>query len=312
MGTPEAAVPSLRALAASRHEVAAVVCQPDRPAGRGGGTSVPAVKLAALELGCPILQPETIKTTAFRDDVEDLAPDVLVVVAYGRILGPRLLALAPHGAVNVHFSLLPRWRGASPVQRAILAGDEITGVSIIRLVKELDAGPVLARREVAIEPGEHAPSLESRLGVAGAGLLLATLDALEAGAETEAQQDPAGVTLAPPLDKDEGWLDPRESAVTLERRVRAFDPWPGARLRFARGVVSVLDALAAPSPRAVPPPGVLLPPVGDDLPLACAEGVLLIRRVKPEGRGAMTGRSLVNGRFVAPGEAVLTRRVPVP
>ena len=310
MGTPEAAVPSLRALAGSRHEILAVVCQPDRPAGRGGGVSAPPVKTAALDLACPVLQPETIKTVAFRDEIDALAPDVLVVVAYGRILGPRLLALAPHGAVNVHFSLLPRWRGASPVQRAILAGDEITGVSIIRLVEELDAGPVLARADVVIEPGEHAPSLEARLALVGARLLLETLDALEAGTAVGAEQDPAGVTLAPPLDKDEGWLDPRESALTLERRVRAFDPWPGARLRFAKGVVSVVDAVAIDDSPQVATPGTVLAPAGDDLPLACTPGVLMIRRVKPEGRGAMTGRSLVNGRFVSPGEAVLTRRVP--
>jgi methionyl-tRNA formyltransferase len=268
------------------------------------------VKSAALDLGCPILQPETLKTAAFRDDIEELAPDAFVVVAYGRILGPRLLALAPHGAINVHFSLLPRWRGASPVQRAILAGDEITGVSIIRLVADLDAGPVLARAEVSIEPGEHAPSLESRLAVVGASLLLETLDALETGRAVETPQDPAGVALAPPLDKDEGWLDPRESAITLERRVRAFDPWPGARLRFERGVVSVVDAVAVDDGACDAAPGVVLSPRGDGLPIACAEGLLLLRTVKPEGRGAMTGRSLVNGRFVAPGDAVLTRRVP--
>lgn len=304
MGTPQAAVPSLQAIAASRHVVVGVACQPDRPGSRGRHVVAPAVKQAALGLGCRILQPESVKTTAFRSDVAELEPDILVVVAYGRLLGPKLLALPRHGAVNLHFSLLPRWRGAAPVQRAILAGDAVSGVSIIRLVDEMDAGPVLASQELALEPGEHSPSLEERMAAMGATLLVATLDAIEAGLAVASPQDASAVTLAAPLHKNEGWLDAREDALALARRVCAFDPWPGARLLLARGSVSVLDAIALDEAPAAEP-GTILAPRGEDVPMACGRGVLLLRRVKPEGRAAMTARSLVNGRFVLVGERAL-------
>lgn len=306
MGTPRAAVPSLQAIAASHHAIVGVVCQPDRPASRGRHVTAPPVKEAALALrgsipDCPILQPESVKTTAFRAEVAALEADIFVVVAYGKILGPKLLALPRHGAINLHFSLLPRWRGAAPVQRAILAGDAVSGVSIIRLVDELDAGPVLALTEVPIEPGQHAPSLESRMAVLGAALLVETLDALEAGTSVDAPQDASRVTLAPPLDKDEGWLDANDDAAALARRVCAFDPWPGTRLLLPKGVVSVVDAVALDEDAGVEP-GTILPPRGEDLPLACGRGILLLKRVKPEGRGEMSARSLVNGRFVLPGD----------
>ena len=299
MGTPAAAVPSLEAIARSRHVVAGVVTQPDRPGRRGSALVPPPVKEAAAALACPVLQPETLKGAEVRASLAALEPDVLAVVAYGRLLGPRLLAVAPHGAVNLHFSRLPRWRGAAPVQRAILAGDAVTGAAIIRLVQELDAGPVIASQDVAIEDGEHAPALESRLARVGAALLVDTLDALESGLAREQPQDESLVTLAPPLRPEEAWLDVAADAEALARRVRALDPWPGAKLRFARGVVSVLEAATGAGSGE---PGTVLEPAGDDLPVACGRGVLLLRRVKPEGRGAMTGRSLVNGRFVSPGD----------
>ncbi len=303
-GTPRAAVPSLEALRASTHAIAGVVCQPDRASSRGHRLAPPPVKEAALGMGLPVLQPETTRTAAFRQEVAALAPDAFVVVAYGHILGPRLLDLAPRGAFNLHFSLLPRWRGAAPVQRAILAGDALTGVSIIRLVQELDAGPVLAAREIAIGASEHAPELEARLAAAGAGLLVSVLDALAAGAASEVEQDPARVTLAPPLRREEGWLDPGRPAAELARHVRAFDPWPGARLRLPAGVVAVLEAgVAEGSPGA--PVGAVTAAPGEDLRLQCADGALLLRRVKPQGRGEMSGRSLLNGRLVREGDVAL-------
>jgi methionyl-tRNA formyltransferase len=306
-GTPRAAEPSLRALAASRHSPAAVVCQPDRPAGRGRRLSSPPVKEAALELGIPVLQPGSVKTRLFREEIAALDPGVLVVVAYGRLLGPKLRATAPEGAVNVHFSLLPRWRGAAPVQRALLAGDERTGVSLIRLVDELDAGPVLAREEVAIEPNERASQLEARLAVIGARLLVSVLDGLEAGRVTEEPQDERAVTLAPPLRREEGRLDPARPASELERRVRALDPWPGARLETGGPAIAVLEAEARAAGAGDRPPGTVLPARGEALPLACGEGsVLLLRRVKPAGRGAMSGSSLVQGRHLSVGQRLPT------
>lgn len=264
----------------------------------------PPVKLAALELGLPVLQPESTGTAAFRAEVAALEPEAFAVVAYGHLLGPKLLALAPRGAYNLHFSLLPRWRGAAPVQRSLDAGDAVTGVSIIRIVQELDAGPVLARSEVAIEQGEHAPSLEARLAVIGARLLVEALDRVERGEAREEAQDAGGVTLAPSLSKDEGLLDPRRPAEALARRVRAFDPWPGARLLLPKGAVQVLEAEACASTteEAGLPVGSVLAPRGESLPVTCGEGLLLVHRVKPEGRAAMTARSLVNGRVVSPGD----------
>ena len=307
LGTPRAAVPCLRALAASRHEVAAVVCQPDRRAGRGRRLQAPPVKEAALELGLPVLQPESVKTRAFREQLAAHEPDALVVVAYGRILGPKLRAVAPLGALNVHFSLLPRWRGAAPVQRAILAGDARSGVSLMSLVDELDAGPVYRRESVEIGASEHAPELEGRLAELGAGLLLEVLDELETGEAEAIEQDPALVTLAPPLAKGEGLLDPGEPAEALLRRVRALDSWPGAWLELGDRRITVLEAGARASLALDAQPGTFLEPEGETLPLRCGEGSdLVLERVKPAGRQAMSGRSLVNGRVVDPGE-----RVPV-
>ena len=280
--------------------------QPDRPAHRGHRVAPPPVKEAALELGLPVLQPETTATAEFRDDVARLRPDAFAVVAYGRILGPKLLALAPRGAFNLHFSLLPRWRGAAPVQRALLAGDAVGGVSIIRIVAALDAGPVLARAASAIGAGETAPQLQARLAAEGAELLVRALDDVEAGRAVEEPQDEALVTLAPPLRRDEGRLDPRRPAAELERRVRALDPWPGARLLLPSGAVQVLaaDAEADPATDCLPA-GTLLPPRGESLPMRCADGLLVLHRVKPEGRAEMSARSLVNGRLAAPGDVAL-------
>jgi methionyl-tRNA formyltransferase len=305
-GTPRAAVPALRSLAASRHAVGAVVTQPDRPAGRGRRLEPPPVKVAAQELRLPVAQPESVGTPAFRTWLGEQRPDVLAVVAFGRIFGPKLLAVAPRGAVNLHFSLLPRWRGAAPVQRAILAGDERAGVTTMRLVRELDAGPVFLQAEVEVGAEEHAPALEARLAALGADLLVRTLDGLEASTLSARPQPAEGVTLAPPLERSEGRLDPQRPADELARRVRALDPWPGARLAVPGGEVAVLDAAVAPLP-AEAPAGTVLAPRGGDLPVACGQGsVLLLRRVRPPGRGDMPGRSLVDGRFLRQGDVLAT------
>jgi methionyl-tRNA formyltransferase len=312
MGTPEAAVPCLFALVTSRHPPAAVVCQPDRPAGRGRALHAPPVKRAALELGLPVLQPESTRGADVREAIRAHAPEILVVVAYGRILGARLLAVAPRGAVNVHFSLLPRWRGAAPVQRAILAGDVRTGVSTMAVTETVDAGPVYLQEETAIGPDEHAPALEARLAELGAALLVRTLDGLAAGTLPARPQDEGAATLAPPLVKAEAWLDLREPAAVLARAVRALDPWPGARVRAGGIDVLVLDAVAGTGGTEASP-GVVLPLAGDGLPVACGGGtVLLVRSARPAGRAAMDARSLVNGRHLAPGDVLDVATTPGP
>lgn len=310
LGTPSSAVPSLRALARSAHAPRAVACQPDRPAGRGRRIASPPVKAAALELGLEVLQPESTGTARFRQQVASFEPEVLVVVAYGRILGPKLLAVAPRGAVNVHFSLLPRWRGAAPVQRALLAGDRVTGVSIMRIVAELDAGPVLRRAEVSIGADERADALEARLAEIGAAELVAALDDMEAGRGRETPQDAAEATHAPPLSRHDGHVEPAAAAEDIARAVRALHPWPGVQLDLGRGVVQLLDVEVL-SDAATDPPGTVLPPRGEVLPLVCGGGTVLgLVRVRPEGRRPMPGRSLVDGRWTCAGD--LARRVPDP
>ena len=308
LGTPRAAVPSLRALSDSAHAPVAVVCQPDRPAGRGRRLTPPPVKEAALELGLPVLQPESVATKAFRAELAAFEPELLAVVAYGRILGPKLRAVAPRGAINLHFSLLPRWRGAAPVQRALLAGDQTTGVSLFRLVDELDAGPVYRTEALSVEPGEHAPALEARLAELGAGLFVDLLDRLEADGPEPEEQDESLVTLAPPLRREEGRLDPRRPAAELLRQVRALDPWPGARFELEAGPLAVLEASVFEGGAAGARPGTVIGTRGEGLLVACGGAeALLLERVKPAGRKAMSGASLVNGRVLAAGD-----RLPLP
>jgi len=302
-GTPLAAVPSLRALASSAHEVAVVVTQPDRSGKRGRALVPPPVKEAALELGLPLLQPESLRAAA-REELAGFRPEIHVVVAYGNLLGPKLLAVAPRGAVNLHFSLLPRWRGAAPVQRSILAGDETTGISVIRLVQALDAGPVLLRDPVELRAGETATELEARLADIGASRLVEVLDLIQQGGAVEEPQDEALVTLAPPLRKEESALDPRRSALELERAVRALVPWPGARFELEGRSLQVEEARALDE-RTDLPPGSLMPARDAALPMACGEGVLLLLRCKPEGRASMSGRSLVDGRWARPGQRLV-------
>lgn len=241
MGTPDFAAASLRALLASdRHEVVCVVSQPDRRAGRGKRTVAPPVAQLAREAALPLAQPEGgkapggITTRAFRAWLGGHEPDVTVVAAFGRILGPRLLAVPPRGSLNVHASLLPRWRGAAPIQAALLAGDPETGVCIMQMEAGLDTGPVLVRRATAITDQDTGETLHDRLAALGAQALLETLDALEGPAPpTPTPQDDARHTYAPTLRKADGDLDWTQPAAAVARRIRALHPWPGTRTRWA-------------------------------------------------------------------------------
>jgi methionyl-tRNA formyltransferase len=227
LGTPAAAVPSLRALHAAGHDVTRVITQPDRPAGRSAALRPTPVKEAARELGLDVVQPQRVGNKAFLDLVREPAPELLVVVAYGRILPRTVLEAAPRGAVNVHFSLLPKYRGAAPVQWALVNREPVTGVTTMRITEGLDEGPVLLQSAVAVERGEHAPALTGRLAVLGAGLLLRTLEGLVAGTVTEVVQDPGEVSYAPLLRVSDGFADFRRTARELEGRIRGLDPWPG-------------------------------------------------------------------------------------
>jgi len=229
-GTPEFAVPTLDAVA-REHEIALVVAQPDRPAGRGMKMQAPAVAVRARELGLPLLQPAKIRTEEFLAAVADARPDCGVVVAYGRILPGSLLAIPTLGFLNVHGSILPRWRGAAPIQRAIQAGDAITGVTIMRVDEELDHGPMLRIESTEIGPDERTPALAKRLSALGGEALVLVLRELAGGTAVETPQDHAMATLAPKIEKSEGEVRLVESGRVIYDRFRAFDPWPGIFFR---------------------------------------------------------------------------------
>lgn len=235
MGTPEFAVPALRRVAAS-HSVVAVYTQPDRPVGRKLELKAPPVKRVAQELGIPVFQPEKLSQPGEYEKLAEFRPDVIVVVAYGQILRRNVLELPRLGCVNIHSSLLPRWRGAAPIQWAILAGDAETGVSTMKLVEKLDAGDVYLESRTPIAPDETAGTLHDRLATLGAELIERTLSGLESGSLAARPQDESAVTYASKLSKEMESLDPAESAEVLERRVRALNPWPGTSVPVKSGV----------------------------------------------------------------------------
>ena len=294
-GTPEFAVASLRA-AARHHEVVAVYTQPDRPAGRGRGLAPSPVKLEAIARGIPVLQPESLKDEAAQQQLRDLQPDLMVVVAYGLILPKAVLAIPTHGCWNVHASLLPRWRGAAPIQRAIQAGDAETGVCLMQMEAGLDTGPVLLRQHTPIQPAELGGQLHDRLAELGAQVLADGLGLLRAGLKPVAQPQPAeGVTYAHKLDKAEARLDWSADAVSLERTVRAFNPWPIAEAQLAGERVRIHGAVALPDNQGQAP-GTLLAASRDGIDIACGQGALRLRVLQREGGKAITAADYLNAR----------------
>ncbi|HEU5467862.1 MAG TPA: methionyl-tRNA formyltransferase [Steroidobacteraceae bacterium] len=294
-GTPEFALPTLDALASSRHRVAAVLTQPDRPSGRGRHLAASPVKERALAHGLPVLQPATLKDAAGARAVASLAPDVLVVVAYGLLLPPDVLALPRHGCLNVHASLLPRWRGAAPVARAILAGDAETGVCVMRMEAGLDTGPVMRARATASGARETAGELEYRLARMGGAALVEALDELAAGRASFAPQDAARATYAAKLSKAEARLDWREDAASLERRVRALNPRPVAETTLDGAQLRILEAeavSAAPGPVA----GTIVSAGAGGIVVLAGEGALRLLRVQLPGRRAVSAAELANAR----------------
>jgi len=296
-GTPEFAVPSLHAcLSASGCEVVAVYTQPDRPAGRGRKLGSSPVKLAAEAAGCAVEQPVSLRTVEARRRLADRRPDLIVVVAYGLILSPRVLAIPRLGCWNVHASLLPRWRGAAPIQRALLAGDAETGVGLMQMEAGLDTGPVLLERRTPIGAKETGGSLHDRLAVLGAEVLregLARL--LEGRLPPPVAQGEDGVVYAHKLDKAEAVLDWNSAAVVLERKVRAFDPWPVAETRLGGERLRVWAAQALPGVRQAVA-GSILEVDAQGVQVQCAEGVLRIEEIQRDGGRRMRVRDWLNAR----------------
>jgi methionyl-tRNA formyltransferase len=294
-GTPDFAVASLAA-AARQHEVVAVYTQPDRPAGRGRGLMPSPVKLDAIARGIPVFQPETLKTPEAQQQLRDLQPDLMIVVAYGLILPKAVLAIPTHGCWNVHASLLPRWRGAAPIQRAIEAGDAETGVCLMQMEAGLDTGPVLLRQHTAISDTDTGGQLHDRLAQMGAQVLSDGLGLLRAGLKPVPQVQPeAGVTYAHKLDKAEARLDWSRDAAQLARTVRAFNPWPiaeaslaGERVRI-HGAVAITDNLGKA-------PGTVIAASREGIDIACGQGALRLRVVQREGGKAITAADYLNAR----------------
>jgi methionyl-tRNA formyltransferase len=295
-GTPEFAVPCLEACLAAPVDVVAAYTQPDRPAGRGRRLTPSPVKQRALQANIPVEQPETLKAPDARQRLAGYAPDLMVVVAYGLILPKKVLAIPRLGCWNVHASLLPRWRGAAPIQRAILAGDTRTGVDLMRMEAGLDTGPILIERSTPIDPRENAQTLHDLLATLGAQALGEGLSRVIAG-ETlvPMPQSDHGVEYAHKLDKSEARLDWNEPAITLARKVRAFNPWPvaegdvgGERLRIWNA-----DAIAGSTDE---PPGTIVDGPRDALDMATGDGILRIVEVQREGGRRMSARDYRNAR----------------
>jgi len=294
-GTPAFAVSSLRA-AARHHEVVAVYTQPDRPAGRGRGLAPSPVKLEAIARGIPVFQPESLKTPDAQQQLRDLQPHLMVVVAYGLILPKAVLAIPTHGCWNVHASLLPRWRGAAPIQRAIQAGDTETGVCLMQMEAGLDTGPVLLKQHIAIGANDTGGQLHDRLAALGEQVLSDGLGLLRAGIKPIAQPQPeAGVTYAHKLDKAEARLDWSDDAQALARTVRAFNPWPIAEATLAGERVRIHGAIALEDNQGKAP-GTLLAASRDGIDIACGQGALRLRVLQREGGKAITAADYLNAR----------------
>jgi methionyl-tRNA formyltransferase len=300
-GTPAFAVPSLAALIQSRHQVVTLVSQPDRPRGRGHHLAATATKELALLSGVAVLQPTKLREDAVLAQIAALHADLGVVAAYGRILPDALLRLPRLGMINVHASLLPKYRGAAPVHRAVIAGDEVTGVTIMRVVTELDAGPMLATVSRPIAPDDTSVEVERSLAEAGAGLLLDVVDRLACGPVDEVPQDDSRASYAPKLLKSEGPIDWAQPARVIHNRVRGLQPWPMASATLD-GVRLLIHRTMVADDRTDAAPGTVIEARGDALAVAAGDGTILrILDIQPEGRRVMHAREFLSGRQLSPG-----------
>lgn len=294
LGTGDFACPALARLA-DRHDVVLVVTQPDRPAGRHAEPCCPPIKELARSLGLPVVQPERINAVDAVQAVRAAGGDILVVAAYGQLLKPEVLAAAPRGAVNIHASLLPAYRGAAPIQWSIRRGERTSGVTTFQLDRGMDTGPILLQRPLDIGPDETAGELESRMAQLGASLILATLDGLEAGSLTSRTQPEEGASLAPRLAKDDGRVDWTETAASVHNLVRGTSPWPGAWTLLAGERVRLLRSVRTGVSVGPLEPGSLGPRESRQLLIACADELLEIVEVQREGRPRTAGREFLNG-----------------
>ncbi len=303
-GTSPFAVPTLQALhdAAPRHTVIGVVTQPDRPSGRGMKLQMSPVKELALQLGYEVYQPERVRRKPFPQVVADLAPDALVVISFGQIIPQGVLDIPRYGGINVHASLLPRWRGAAPIHHAIMAGDTETGVATMQMEATLDTGPTYLVAHEPIHPNDTVASLEPRLSALGAPLLVETLDRLEAGTISSTLQPEDGMLYASPVTREMGFLDPQtESAATLAHRIRGTAPRPGAFLTVSGKVLKVHEAQVLDA-AAETLPGTVAGVRKEGVVIATTNGSLLLTRVQPENKAAMSAADWARGARVQVGD----------
>lgn len=302
-GTPAFAVPTLAALLASSHQVVGVVTQPDKPRGRGQKVTDAPVKALAVERGLTVLQPERLKRDHFDTEFTALGAELGVVAAYGKILPQWLLDAPARGMINVHASLLPKYRGAAPVHRAVINGDSETGVTIMRVVKELDAGPMMGqvRRPIGID--ESSDVVERALAALGAELLIDVVDAIDRGPVDEVQQDESQATYAPRLSKDEGLLDFTLPALAIHNRIRGLRPWPTA-YTFLRGTRLVIhQARVSERPAGGAEPGMCITAGASGITIACGDnGAVDVLQLQPEGRRSMSARDYLAGHGVLAGQ----------
>jgi len=301
MGTPDFSVPALQGLIDSPDQVVAVITQPDRPKGRGKKLTPPPVKVLAESANIPVLQPTKIRTEEFADELRSFQPDLIIVAAYGRILPPSILDLPPLGCINIHGSLLPRHRGAAPIQWAILAGDKVAGVTIMQMDVGMDTGAMLLSASVPVTDDDTAGSLFSKLSNLGATALLEALDLLRQGKLPPIEQDHSLATEAPPLKKEHGAIDWAKSASELHCFIRGMDPWPtaysfldGKRFRFFIPALSDISSDQSP--------GTIIQADKNGLLIATGDGVLLVREIQPEGKKRMTVTAYLCGQTLETGQ----------
>lgn len=290
MGTPDFAVPSLQRIVADGHRVCAVYTQPDKPQGRKFILTPPPVKVTAEVFGIPVFQPKTLKTEEEQARLREFAPDVIVVVAYAKLLSKAVLDIPRLGCINVHGSLLPKYRGAAPIQWSVINGDATAGVTTMYMAESLDSGDMIEKAEISVGPDETAGELFDRLMVLGAGLLSSTLTAVENGTAKRERQDDAQMTLAPKITKETGRLDFTKPALELHNLVRGLNPWPCATAEYAGKKLKILKTAVTDGSGE---PGVLL---SDKRAIvACSEGALELLELVPEGKGRMTGMQFMQG-----------------
>lgn len=299
-GTPAFAVPTLAALLKSRHAVVALVSQPDKPRGRGHRVAATPTKELAVLCGVPVLQPTKLRDEAFLASIAALRADLGVVAAYGRILPDALLGIPRLGMINVHASLLPAYRGAAPIHRAVIAGDTVTGITIMRVVSELDAGPMIARAAVPIGPDDTSVEVEAQLAERGAALLLDVVEQFARGEVVETPQDHTKATHAQKIVKTEGPIDWSLPAVRIHNLVRGLQPWPLASTTIG-GVRCLIHRTAVGGEAAGTPPGTIVRAEGETLAVATGDGVIQILQIQPEGRRPMTAREFLSGHRTTTG-----------